>query len=128
MTIKKPKKEKEDVICGIYIIHNKIDDKYYVGSSNNVKNRLMTHKRDLMRNSHNVRTLQNDFNKHGEENFEFKIIDKNIEEEMLTAFEKCYMYKFHSMVRGKGYNQINSTVNHKLFKEAYNILKSKGVI
>jgi group I intron endonuclease len=128
MAVKKPKKEKEDIICGIYIIHNKIDDKYYVGSSNNVKNRLMTHKRDLMRNSHNVRTLQNDFNKHGEENFEFKIIDKNIEEEMLTAFERVYCYKYNSFVKYVGYNTNSPTTDYKKFKEAYNILKSRGVI
>ena len=129
MPPKKPTKPKktEEPICGIYAIKNIIDNKYYVGSSTNVKHRIQTHKRELLKGSHDVRPMQMDFNKHGQENFEFIILDKEIPEEMLTAYEKCYCYKFDSFVAYKGYNQNSPTTNHKLFKEAYNNLLKKGV-
>ena len=53
---------------------------------------------------------------------------KDLEEELLLAYEKCYMYKYNSMVKYKGYNQMFSTVNHKLFKQAYQELIERGVI
>ena len=90
--------------------------------------RLNTHKLELSRGSHNNRALQYDYNKYGESDFEFKIVMKDIEDEMLFAYEKCFMYIYDSVVRYKGYNQMFPTTNHKLFKQAYEDLKEKGVI
>ena len=103
------------------------NDKIYIGSSNDVMRRLKTHKRELKNGSHNNLLLQHEYNKYGVDNFIFKIIDQNLEEELLLAYEKCYMYKYDSMVKYKGYNHMNSTVNHKQFKIAYNKLKERGV-
>ena len=125
MTIKKPEIKK---VSGVYIIHCLKNNRKYIGSSNDVFNRIKTHKRDLNRGSHNNLMLQNDYKKYGSVNFVFRILDNNIPENMLLAYEKVYMFIHDSIVRFKGYNQINSTVNHKLFKQAYFDLLEKGIV
>ena len=125
MAVKKPEVKP---ICGIYMIKCLTNDKTYIGSSNDVMRRLKTHKRELKNGSHNNLLLQHEYTKYGDDNFVFKVIDQNIPEEMLLAYEKCYMFVYDSVVKYKGYNQMFSTVNHKLFKEAFNELKKRGVI
>lgn len=124
MAVDKPKAKP---ICGIYMIRCVTNDKAYIGSSSDVMRRLKTHKRELTNGSHNNLLLQHEYTKYGAENFVFKVIDKDLPEEMLLAYEKCYMYKYDTMVKYKGYNQMNSTVNHKQFKEAYKELVKRGV-
>jgi len=69
---------------GIYKILNKINGKYYVGSTKNFNNRWNSHKSSLNRNEHTNIHLQNSYNKFGKENFDFIIIesfyDLNIKE------------------------------------------------
>ena len=125
MAIKKPEMKP---ICGIYMIKCLANDKTYIGRSNDVMRRLKTHKRELKNGSHNNLLLQHEYTKYGVNNFVFKVVDKDIPEDMLLAYEKCYMFIYDSMVRYKGYNHMNSTVNHKQFKEAYNELKDRGII
>lgn len=121
-------KPKPKVISGIYAIHCIPLDKWYIGSSNNVTRRLDTHKRELANGSHNNLLLQKDYKEHGASSFSFLILIKDIPEDMLFAYEKCFMYKYDSVVKYKGYNQMFSTVNHRLFKQAYNDLLEKGYI
>ena len=59
---------------GIYTITNLKNNKVYVGSSVNLGSRLNDHKHKLINNEHANIYLQNDWNKYGEDNFEFKII------------------------------------------------------
>jgi len=72
---------------GIYKITCLVDDKFYIGSTNNFSSRWNYHKNCLRRNCHDNNYLQNSWNKHGEDNFKFEIIkyvnsrDKLIEEE-----------------------------------------------
>lgn len=61
-------------IIGIYKIVNKIDGKYYVGSSKNIKDRWRNHIKDLRRNRHHNQHLQRSWMKYGESNFDFTII------------------------------------------------------
>lgn len=56
--------------CGIYCLGNTTNGHKYVGSSNNIYDRLMFHRHDLRRGIHQNCKLQNGWNKHGEENFE----------------------------------------------------------
>jgi group I intron endonuclease len=115
-------------ISGIYAIHCISKNKWYIGSSNNIARRLNTHKRELNNGSHNNLLLQRDYNELGPSSFSFLILIKDVPEEMLLAYEKVMMYKYDSVVRYKGYNQMFSTVNHKLFKQAYQELIERGVI
>lgn len=77
-------------ISGIYKIINKINNKYYVGSSNNIGRRWRKHKYELNCNKHNNVYLQNSWNKHGEENFIFTIIDR-LDEYLLLNKEQEYL-------------------------------------
>lgn len=126
MTNKKPKKP--PAISGVYKIENLKNHKCYIGSSNNVQRRLQTHKRELDAGSHNNRLLQHEYDKYGASSFTFLIILKNIPEDKLTAYEKVMIYKYNSIVRYSGFNDIFPTTNHKAFKEAYEDLKNKGVV
>ena len=126
--LKNNKPKKPEPISGIYLIKCIPLNKHYIGSSNNVQRRLQTHKRELEAGSHNNLLLQRDYNKFGANSFSFLIILKDIPEDRLLAYEKVMMYKYDSVVRFKGYNQMFSTVNHNLFKEAYEDLKERGVI
>jgi len=55
---------------GIYLIVNKVNGKYYVGSSCNVKRRVYEHFYYLENSVHNNPKLQAAFNLHGKNNFE----------------------------------------------------------
>lgn len=60
---------------GIYIIKNTITNKFYIGSSSNIKKRFKVHKRMLKTNIHHSIHLQRAFNKYGEKNFDFIILE-----------------------------------------------------
>lgn len=77
--------EREDKIysrIGIYGIKNLINDKIYVGKTGmNFGDRWDNHKALLRNNNHDNKHLQNAWNKYGEENFEFVVLeDCNIDE------------------------------------------------
>jgi group I intron endonuclease len=59
----------------IYIICNLITNDYYIGSSINYEYRIYCHKRDLKRKEHHSPILQNSYNKYGEDNFLFDILE-----------------------------------------------------
>ena len=76
--------------CGIYIIRNLVNDKIYVGSSVNIRRRFSQHKSTLRHNTHKNKHLQNAWNKHGEENFEFIVIESHsYPEKILGRENKC---------------------------------------
>lgn len=79
-------------ISGVYKIVNKVDDKYYVGSSNDIlthgMGRWYHHKRDLNKNVHPNIHLQNAWNKYGESNFEFIIIQRCEIDQLLILEQK----------------------------------------
>lgn len=61
--------------CGVYIINNKINNHNYIGSSVNIKKRFSRHKTELRNNKHPNKYLQRAWNKYGEDNFEFSIVE-----------------------------------------------------
>jgi len=62
--------------CGIYQIRNLVNGKIYIGSSNNILKRWMDHKRDLKFKKHHCQKLSRAWNKYGEDNFIFEIIEQ----------------------------------------------------
>ena len=56
---------------GVYFIKNIIDNKIYIGSSQNLRKRKNSHLCKLRKNKHHCSHLQYAFNKHGEDNFIF---------------------------------------------------------
>lgn len=61
--------------CGVYKIINLKNNKFYIGSSNNLHKRFIHHKNSLLKNKHHNKYLQNAWNKYGEENFKFEIVE-----------------------------------------------------
>jgi len=61
--------------CGVYKIINITNNKLYVGSSVNLKNRKKIHFLDLKKGNHHNNYLQKSYNKYGVENFKWKIIE-----------------------------------------------------
>lgn len=62
--------------CGIYMIINIVNSHRYIGSSVNIKKRLFHHRSNLRHNCHSNAHLQNAWNKYGEDNFIFTILEK----------------------------------------------------
>lgn len=86
---------------GIYAIKNKMNNKMYIGQSVNVNKRKSYHLWLLRNNSHFNPKLQNAFNKYGEENFEFVILEKCNKEE-LDDKEIEYINRYNTT--NNGYN------------------------
>ncbi len=84
-TIKTKKK-----ISGIYKIINKINGKYYIGSSNDIERRWYNHKLELRKNKRGNLYLQRAWNKYGECNFNFLIIE-NVSIDKLLMIEQKYL-------------------------------------
>ena len=61
---------------GIYKIVNKLNNKYYLGSSKDFHVRKLKHFNELRKGKHHNIYLQRAFNKYGEENFEFVIVEE----------------------------------------------------
>jgi group I intron endonuclease len=75
------------LLCGIYTITNKVNGKYYLGSSHDIKTRLRTHRTALRRGIHYNSHLQRSWAKHGEKAFEFKQI-ASCKKEVLELVEQ----------------------------------------
>lgn len=94
-------------IAGIYIITNILDNKKYVGSSKNIKKRWDGHKNSLRRNSHRNRHLQSAWNKYGEKNFVFSIIEQMSLDLTKVEYEKVetkWILYFKTHLSEYGYN------------------------
>ena len=74
-------------MIGIYKIINIINNKCYVGSSINIISRWNQHKKDLKSNKHHSIKLQRSYNKYGENNFKYEIIEE-CEKGLLLIREK----------------------------------------
>lgn len=77
---------------GVYQIKNNVNGKIYIGSTSGkgFDHRWRFHKDTLNKNKHHNNRLQNSWNKHGEKNFLFSIIEECIPEECLIK-EQFYI-------------------------------------
>lgn len=87
--------------CGVYCFKNKINNKYYVGSSSNLRNRKSAHLNDLKNNKHHSIKLQRAYNYYGANNFEYQILEC-CEPEMLQQTETEWLRFFNAY--NNGYN------------------------
>jgi len=81
---------------GVYKIKNLINERIYIGSAKCFKVRLNQHLQSLHKGIHHNKFLQNDFNKCGEEAFEFHVIEviEGEQSKRLLAEQK-YLNQFH---------------------------------
>lgn len=91
-------------MIGIYQIKNIINDKRYIGQTVNEKRRKANHLFLLRRNQHHSTKLQNAYNKYGEENFVFEMLEE-CEVEKLNEKELLYIQKYDSFNNGYNCNE-----------------------
>ena len=89
--------------CGIYMIRNKINQKYYICQSRNIALRQRYHINMLRKNTHSNTYLQAQWNKYGEDNFEF-IVLMECEPDELNKKEIYLIAAYHSNNPKYGYN------------------------
>lgn len=87
-----------DRICGIYKLVNKTDGKVYVGQSADVWKRQRQHLNDLRANRHRNIRMQRAFNRDGESQFEFSLIEE-CTPETLTQREQYWLDFFSTSYR-----------------------------
>ena len=89
--------------AGIYKITNKINNKFYIGSSKRIKRRWYEHKSSLINCCHGNKRMQNSWNKYGEYNFIFEIIEECDVDELLVR-EQHYLDALTPYDRNIGFN------------------------
>ena len=91
-------------IIGVYKISNKIcpEEKYYIGYSRNIINRWKQHSYDLKTNRHCNPHLQNYYNKHGPDCFNYEILHE-CENELEAQKQELY-YLENPNIRNELYN------------------------
>jgi group I intron endonuclease len=110
-------------MIGVYKITNGCNLKCYIGSSKYLPYRWYRHKTELRKNNHCNQHLQRAWDKYGEENFYFTILQE-CEEEVLADCESHWMQQYDSL--NNGYNLISAD-RHTVSKETSKKI-SKGLV
>lgn len=114
---------KYNKVKGIYKIVNIVNNKLYIGSSVNMRKRILDHIRDLRNNKHINRHLQNSYNLYGDNNFYCDVMvsfkDFYMPEKILRMVETVYIQYYKSYVEKVGYNfeRVGSGTTTESFSE-----------
>ena len=103
---------KKFVGSGVYCILNTVNQKRYIGSSNNCYLRLMDHRAELRANVHANKHLQNAYNKYGESVFTCFVVEFCDEDKRLER-EKYYIDLFNAE-----YNIIKNPIEITISEES----------
>ena len=116
----------------LYNITNSLDNKQYVGITNNIKRRWKEHRTDLRGNRHGNKHLQAAWNLYGEENFKFKIINKFNSLEEMNKAEMNYIKDNNLLDSDFGYNLdtggIGSFIHTESAKKRISKSQEKAVV
>ena len=93
-----------EIKSGIYKITNIINNKMYIGSSENLERRRNEHFRELKANRHSNVKLQHAYNKYGVDNFKFEVLEYVADINCLLNTEQKWLDEFKVYDRGIGYN------------------------
>lgn len=101
----------------IYAIKNKINNKMYIGKTNNFQRRKENHINALKNKWHHNGALQKDFNEYGEKNFEFYCLRElevnNYKHNDFLYEEYETMEKYKTNDERYGYNYIDNYYKRK---------------
>lgn len=89
-------------ISCVYVIINKLNNKFYIGSTKSFNRRFTKHKSELKHQKHCSNKLQNAFDKYGIDNFKMVILEIT---ENYAEKEAEYITKYEADI--KGYNTVN---------------------
>ncbi len=98
-------------MIGIYRIKNISNSKCYYGSSKNIEKRWRDHKRTLINHSHINNLLQRAWDKYGENNFIFEIIEE-CQQDLLFEVENKYLMLNPEYNIGMSANGGDNLTNH----------------
>jgi group I intron endonuclease len=88
---------------GVYAIKNLVNGKVYIGSSNRIERRKISHFSALRNGSHYNAHLQRAFNKYGEVNIQLLVLAVCAEKDLLDT-EQRYIDEHRATDRRHGYN------------------------
>lgn len=94
----------KSVMMGIYFIENVTNGHMYIGSAKNIDKRWWEHSWGLKNKRHHNAHLQSAWDKYGEENFDFGVIELVERLEDLTEREQFWLDETRVYERGRGYN------------------------
>ena len=89
---------------GIYLIHNVISGRYYVGSAVDIDQRWRSHRHLLSSGKHHSPTLQRSWLKHGEVAFVFEVVELIGDKALLIAREQYWIDVLRSACPNTGFN------------------------
>ena len=89
---------------GVYKIHNRENNRLYIGSSWNINVRWDTHKTELRHNKHANEYLQRAWNLYGEAAFKFSVVELVDERKDLLQAEQFWLDYYRSYEPECGYN------------------------
>lgn len=99
----------------IYCYTNLINNKKYIGQTNNLKRRIKQHKDDSFTNYSEARynqLIHQAIRKYGLDNFEISILEDNIPTELIDEKEKYYINKYNT-IAPNGYNLTEGGIANK---------------
>lgn len=94
---------RKNIISGIYCIENIVTNKKYIGQSVNINDRWCKHRTALNHGNHDNDYLQKAWDKYGEANFEFYILER-CNSDKLDEREIYYIELHNTLNRDCGYN------------------------
>jgi len=89
---------------GVYKITNLVSNKIYIGSSKDIPKRWKQHISGLNNNKHTNSHLQRSWNKYGEVNFKFEVIDIVNDQNDLITLEQKWINESNCFDGNIGYN------------------------
>lgn len=103
----------------IYRIRNLVNQKFYVGSTINMKERSRTHRNRLRNNKHHATHLQAAWNKYGEECFVFEVVEEIASVAELQAAEDVWLAEHVGKAHCYNKSRYSDTPMRGIRKEAH---------
>lgn len=88
----------------VYRIKCLINNRIYIGSTSDINSRIINHKSSLRNKKHRNKYLQEDYNKYGEDCFEFEILEVVENDSDLLNIEQWYLNNTDCLIDKGGYN------------------------